>query len=430
MLPRFGGGSSIVFGLLLLLFTGAEQSVHTSEGQQVANWIRARCGDFEKPALWAYQGALYDPLDGKRIAHVHGLEIVSQWCECNSSSADQKANYGQRCGDLIAGDLLAHPNATYDYASTFLSRKLFCYTQDHQNVLRAIRLRPRSPLKKIPTDQAVALYDMATTCITRASTSSSARSKEFIVLSEWPGRRSFWGMASWKYPNQDNPETFEFTVYTKRRSSKSSNALPDLQTPVSAFESNNNNDGTTVVSPKRSALVQFGSSNLEERHKFGARETYSYSISPHTQASSSSKRWWHNLALPLKLSFDKKQQLQKQPTCSVRYVRYGEGPPFYAPGRMCTLELTGRRIDTLAEATPLLASLVQRRIPGFWNLSTASSFREIRGTPSMNVLDDPEDPPPLWHETIRDRFLSVVHRVRAATTLQAPTSGTFDTSEP
>lgn len=49
----------------------------------------------------------------------------------------------------------------------------------------------------------------------------------------------------------------------------------------------------------------------------------------------------------------------------MQYTRYGEGPPFYAPGRMCMLELEGRPIDSLGDASPLLQQVIQQQTKGF-----------------------------------------------------------------
>jgi hypothetical protein len=112
-----------------------------------------------------------------------------------------------------------------------------------------------------------------------------------------------------------------------------------------------NDDGEVVVAPKRSQLVQFGASSQEgDQHRFGARETYSYTMqsSPSRFPSWLAKFWE-----------------QRDDSPRVRYTRYGEGPPWYGPGKYCMLELQGRRVNSLAEAPPLAASFAAQRVPGF-----------------------------------------------------------------
>jgi hypothetical protein len=373
--------------------------------KRVVDWVQARCGGIDKdgngygnddmPSLWVYQGALYDPLDGKRIAQVQGLELVSKWADCNSYPSTRK-RFQYKCGDLIAGALIGQPDAKLDYAATLLSRKLFMYTTpDNQNLLTSIRVRPRSPRKLIPTDQAVALYDTATTII--------ARGKDLIVHSEFPDFKSLWGQAMLRQESDDD-DTLEFTVYTKRRSDKSADSQPDL---ITLPQESTNSE--TTVSPKRSALIQFGSSSLEEKHRFGARETYSYSKNTNTNTPPSNNWWWQRLGGG--------RHTSRHQSCSrVKYTRYGEGPPFYAPGRMCSLELVGRRVESLQDVqrqSPLLHQLLQERVPGFFLLHP-SLFRSA--TPQ--ILPDPNALPPSWKDLGKAKADLCIQRVRAATTFK------------
>jgi hypothetical protein len=386
---------------------------------RVVDWVQARCGGVDKydetPALWVYQGALYDPLDGKRIAQVQGLELVSKWADCYPTSTNTgRGKFQYKVGDLIAGALIGHPDSKLDYAATMLSRKLFVYTpsNDNQKLLTSIRVRPRSPLKPIPTDQSVVLYDTATTIISRG--------KELIVHSEFPDFRSLWGQATLRQENTNDKDTLDFTVYTKRRSDKSADSQPDLLAPPQQESSTTNPEIT--VSPKRSALIQFGSSNLEEKHRFGARETYSYSIPKNSNRNTNTppSNWWQRLVGGR--GQDNTSTSQPSSSCRVKYTRYGEGPPFYAPGRMCALELTGRRVETLEDIerqSPLLHQVLRERIPGFF-IMHPSLFRRA----ATQILPDPNAPLPSWKDKGKAKADLFVQRVRAATTLKSgPSKG-------
>lgn len=377
---------------------------------RVVDWVQARCGGVDKydetPALWVYQGALYDPLDGKRIAQVQGLELVSKWADCYPTTTNTgRGKFQYKCGDLIAGALIGHHDSKLDYAATLLSRKIFLYTPNNDNtkLLTSIRVRPKSPLKPIPTDQAAVLYDTATTII--------ARGKELIVHSEFPDSKSLWGPAMLRQENTNEKDTLEFTVYTKRRSDKSADSQPDLLTPPQP-ESITHSEIT--VSPKRSALIQFGSSNLEEKHRFGARETYSYSIPKNENESTPPSNWWQRL---LGGGGQENISSSRPSSCRVQYTRYGEGPPFYAPGRMCALELTGRRVETLEDVeqqSPLLHQLLRERIPGFF-IMHPSLFRRA----ATQILPDPNAPLPSWKDKSKSKADSFIQKVRAATTFKS-----------
>ena len=65
------------------------------------------------PSLWMYRGALYDPLDGRQIASVQGLELVRVVDDTTGLAIDS---------------ILKKDNATFDECTTFWSQKIFCYT--------------------------------------------------------------------------------------------------------------------------------------------------------------------------------------------------------------------------------------------------------------------------------------------------------------
>jgi hypothetical protein len=380
-------------------------------------------------SLWLYRGALYDPLDGRKIASVQGLELVRPVDDTTG---------------LAVHPLLNHENATYHDAKTFWSKKIFCYTttaeeddsprfgpasnspsvdrtgwtSPSETLLKYVRVRRQSPRKFIPLDQAVAVYETATTLISRKRhgvaedsqpslsstppprapqssrlTFPSNDDEEMVVHTEFPNGQTLWSATQGcRY----NPDTagIDFTVYAKLRSRKSPLHAPDLTAAptttdparlatAAARRQPNSGGSSVIVSPKRSAIVQFGSASgtMESRHKFGARETYSYRNIPLPPPGSDmigdgstihrTKRRWD--VLPTLFTFLRSKEpglgkLRWLPEASsildsgllttIYYTRYGEGPPFYAPGRMCMLELQARPIANLHEATPVLRGLL------------------------------------------------------------------------
>jgi hypothetical protein len=347
----------------------------------------------KKKQLWMYQGALFDPLDGRQIASVQGLEVVQP--------VDNTTH-------LAIHSILHHANSTFEDSKTIWSQKIFCYTtaaaaaaapstqsskpqqqqqqlpQDDQ-ILQTVRVRPQSPQKHVPLDQAVVVYETATTFISR-----DHDDKELLVHSEWPNSQTIWGTAflkrrrrssnqqPWRQQQQQSQQLqqqtsrrrdgngndiqndtvdvdsgIDFTVYAKIRSRKSPLFKPDL---TSQQQQQEHSEGKgLVVSPKRSALVQFGSSSgtMESKHKFGARETYSYRNVPSLPCRN------ENFLSLIGRKLKRASTVSLTPTTILLYTRYGEGPPFYAPGRMCMLELEARPIQSLNDATSVLQSLVK-----------------------------------------------------------------------
>ena len=327
--------------------------------QDLKEWIKARCGSDDEDgtadgvALWVYEGALWDPLEGRKVANVEGIEIVRQISSVGDSrNPENKKKYRNECGELEVGPLISHPNATFDHASTILSRKLFCYKapdssrKQQQQLLQSIKVRPNAPTRRIPTKQAVAVYETATTFI--------ARGKELIAHTEWPDRQSIWGRATRNSPPSSdeydsNGKNFDFTIYARQKSAnKKKEQLFDLtQEPVADTE----DPAHIISSPKRSKLIEFGTSSSTGKDKFGAREAYSYNIQG---LSGSGDGMLQRMGLNRVSVNDR--------ACTVRYTRYGEGPPFFGPGRICSLELQGRRISSLDEMPPLIRSLIANRM--------------------------------------------------------------------
>ena len=344
-----------------------------------ANFLQSQ---HQKQQLWLYEGALYDPLDGRKVAKVRGLELVQPL---------------ENTSHLAIDTLLNHPNATYQDSKTVWSQKIFCYTTEkdkktttadtvedgHQeqpqsmqeSILDSVRVRPRSPRKEVPLDQAVAVYETATTFISRRTKNRKRDANvndgdddetEVLVHSEWPNGQTMWGIArdcsqqtEESIPGSRSSTNIDFTIFAKLRNKNSPLYSPDL---IRDDESEDNSSGTRttkngdiIVSPKRASLVQFGSSDgtMETKHKFGARETYSYrNISNDATANSKKGRQW----FPFSRLRSRAKMTSTSPT--VYYTRYGEGPPFYAPGRMCMLELRGRPVNNLGEVGPLLKGLI------------------------------------------------------------------------
>ncbi len=338
----------------------------------------------QQQQLWLYEGALYDPLDGRKVAKVRGLELVQPL---------------ENTSHLAIDALLNHPNATYQDSMTVWSQKIFCYTTEkdrkttaadtvedgHQeqpqsmqeSILDSVRVRPRSPRKEVPLDQAVAVYETATTFVSRRTKNRKRDANvnvndgdddetEVLVHSEWPNGQTMWGIArdcsqqtEESIPGSKSSTNIDFTIFAKLRNKNSPLYSPDL---IRDDESEDNSSGTRttkngdiIVSPKRASLIQFGSSDgtMETKHKFGARETYSYrNIRNDATAKSKKGQQW----FPFSRLRSRAKMTSTSPT--VYYTRYGEGPPFYAPGRMCMLELRGRPVNNLGEVGPLLKGLI------------------------------------------------------------------------
>eukprot|EP00934_Nitzschia_sp_Nitz4_P005776 Nitzschia sp. Nitz4//scaffold309_size21490//6572//7561//NITZ4_008609-RA/size21490-processed-gene-0.25-mRNA-1//-1//CDS//3329547174//5766//frame0 len=238
-------------------------------------------------------------------------------------------------------------------------------------LLQDIRIRPYSPKRRVPIHQAMAAYETATTWIEAGG--------KLLVYSEWPSPRATWGSRNtntihvWGAADTKQETTLRgfffgggsrslsFTLFTKRQTPQSRLYWPDLIPPsplvssqtVDAATNNKENNATIVVSPKRSAWVSFGLGEPDAKHKIGIRETYTM-----TEPVGSWGRL-RNVILSSSVAYS------SSPNRRLTYTRYGEGPPFYAPGRMCMLELTAEPLDHERQLPPLVQELLRTHVTGW-----------------------------------------------------------------
>ena len=68
----------------------------------------------------------------------------------------------------------------------------------------------------------------------------------------------------------------------------------------------------------------------------------------------------------------KMESSEPKQKCTVRYIRFGEAPPWYAPGRSCTLDLHGKRITT-----PPCTSLTDGKVAAAISLASSSNLPSL-----------------------------------------------------
>ena len=318
-------------------------------------------------------------------------------------------------GSLKARDMLLDgiksPDRNWDYATTVLSRRMFLYrapTSDTANsnngegrsnpsfslppsLLRSIRFRPNSPEKKLALTDSVAVYDTATTYVSRNN------GRSMSILTEFPNGN--WVMGRTDADGRGNEEssfdTFDFAVYARMGGSggmsmKATNK-PSL-VPIridstsskgkrKSASSSSSPGGSVIISPPRSKLIQFGKDNSVERARYGVRETYSYEhmtaesiengvaaggdtgISAASNTRGIGKQIGNLASRVRQLRFSSSKPATAAPI--VRYTRYGESPSWYRPSQPATLELRGKRIPSLESVPSLPSSIVARYVPGF-----------------------------------------------------------------
>lgn len=112
---------------MLLAFLCLHVAIASPLLHQLYTWKTS--GLPRRPAYWAYSGLLRNPLNGREICHIYGLETIAPL-------------FNNRTWSL---PFSAEQNMFY------VSKKVFIYTLagNHSEPMRSYRLRPRSPARPV-----------------------------------------------------------------------------------------------------------------------------------------------------------------------------------------------------------------------------------------------------------------------------------------
>ena len=440
---RLQWGAAMIYIVVLLLLVIGDGNVHANDNSNppspqtsvlnqpfhadvVSNFLKHRCGSTfngsSGPSIWIYEGTLTDPLSGKVIAEVEGVELLKRLPTMTSCcDSNNKALLNNLCvrNVLFPEGKSQSSLLESDTATTILSRKLFCYrrpsnhinyasagmvdTESKDNIispskllLTSIRLRPDGPIRHLSPQESLSVYDSAVTYISRN------KGREMVIFSELGGKSDIDEYGN-RYDFDDDKKhyvmgsaqsgkdasSFSFSIHALKGTIKCNDGdngpkLPPLKQPSNDGGDNNE----VVISPPRSRLIQFGKGDgssekngaASERKYRSVRESYSYSMPGGIGFTSDlSERQNRNdntneFGLAGRLRKQKQQTkpvviVEEKTPCTVKYIRYGEAPPWYAPGRMCTLELNGKRLDAnwAQDFPPLLSWAVSKCKPSFWS---------------------------------------------------------------
>jgi hypothetical protein len=304
-------------------------------------------------------------MTGKVIADVEGLELIKRLPVVERFQLTDNSEQSI-LDNLHAKKLLCSQDSQWDAAVTILSRRLFCYRRRNMSkiysspdtesspcnsLLTSLRLRPDGPLRHLSPSESMAIYDSALTYISRN------KGREMVIISERGGcggnqddveikNQFVIGHAEINSSNKKSPSSiFEFSILARRGSERDG----PTQLPLITSEEVESVDAT--ISPPRSRFLQFGkgdgSGNSLARKYGSVRETYSYSFNNDIESAgdaSSNSGWFVRIVNQIGNRRPRATPPESIKQSTVLYTRFGEAPPWYAPGRSCTLELRGERI--------------------------------------------------------------------------------------
>ena len=308
--------------------------------QNVIDYVQLKLGSHSKQSYWHYSGVLRNPLTGREIVGIEGVEVVravpiSQEYEMNNT-----------------------------IATAFLSKKLFMYVDraNASNLLEQYRLQRQAPLRPVKAVNEI---------VEKVTLGIDDKGQTFASIT-WPGSRR--------------------TITNNRISieplSVGNSFLGRMVGRKKLNVVNFMTAGVPIQSIPRNSLrrwISFSPGGQDDRA--GRSQEY-YAISnmdslpagsfPSTVVASGSNKKSTYVVQRLTGAAHK-------PEAVLTYQRHGEGPAWYAVGRACVVELTGARYASEKCLPKYVRELVQRANPAFFDLSVPAmqvATRDSRDTSS------------------------------------------------
>ena len=263
--------------------------------------------------FWVYHGVVRNPLNGKEIAYIHGLEEVVPLRDHRSH-------------------LLQSINPFHEFRNfTYLCKKAFIYADvsNHSQALDSFRLRPKAPKRNV---QPVRLFSEQVTL------GYDPLSNQTHMTITWPSGRT---LKSSKLQINEVPQTFPLSLFMRQ------------------FQ-----------------LVSFVKGGVPRR------KNYWISFAPE-QSSGRTQEYY--LMKEVRL-------IPFLPAFSLEYKRYGECPPWFSTGRLCSTELTARKYYHKRNIPRATVKILEANCPEF--ISSPLSMESF--ALSKDILDDYQP----WHSRL------------------------------
>eukprot|EP01032_Pedospumella_encystans_P007539 gene7539-9036_t len=303
----------------------------------VIDFVQLKLGSHSKQSYWHYSGVLRNPLTGREIVGIEGVEVV------RSVPVSQKYER----------------NTT---ATAFLTKKLFMYVDrvNASNLLEQYRLQRQAPLRPVKAINEI---------VEKVTLGIDDKGNTFASIT-WPGSRR--------------------TITNKRISIEplpvGNSFLGRMVGRKKLNVVNFMTAGVPIQSIPRNSLrrwISFSPGGQDDRA--GRSQEY-YTISNIDSVPAGSFPSIVVASGANKKSTSVVQRLTgavHKPEAVLTYQRHGEGPAWYAVGRACVVELTGARYASEKCLPKYVRELVQHANPAFFDLSVpamAVATRESRVT--------------------------------------------------
>lgn len=342
--------------------------------------------------LWYYHGVLRNPLTGNQIVDVEGFEIT------------QLLRHNHQKPPSPSSPILPHDSySDKGVKCSYFSRKIFIYKQNNR-VINEFRIRPTSPKRKMePIKILNEIITMSTnffeTKDTSTSSGSSANSSSVIGSVSGSGRGNLKLITTIDWPKKRRLLTKKNTITSDISSLSFLDKLLNIGKPVRyniiSFV-HGGAVGNTTSSSRRNPWISFKSQDSDLHGK--SQEYYTISSTPLSSISRIPVDAIYNNGT----SGSSSKDALRSPKGYIQYRRYGESPPWFALGKLCTTELNGYRYDHVDQVPKHIIQLIQKECPSFFPISIDS--RTYDSSVWFDRLEDNLERYPSWHQIIVRKF--------------------------
>jgi hypothetical protein len=290
------------------------------ESIPLRDFFQLKAGQLGHQYLWHYSGTMRNPLTGSEIVGIEGLEVV---CPITNTFNDHSSHSFGSVG--------------YTSNGTFISKKVFLYTNisNRSEILSKYRLRVQAPFRKVVSSKS---YNEKTTI------GSGSRGHAFAVI-EWPGTNRTLSTTKIKFSSLAS--AIDFGSFS--RQSKVVKWL--LHLAKSGKHVVNGVEVTNFMSSANHNQTPFSKviavNTTREKQPWYRRKWVSFASSNNGVINSDigkSQEYYTLRKVTGEVAAGPDLGLGLgRPEVEMTYRRIGEGPSWYAPGRVCVTELHGWR---------------------------------------------------------------------------------------
>lgn len=351
----------------------------------VQQFLQLKTGPSDRQAYWYYNGLVRNPLTGIEVAGIEGIEIVRP---LDTSHTPSRLVNGSSMGEGFAG--------------SYLSNKVFVYVDkaNRTSEIEKYRVRHHAPQRTVnPVKQFAELITVGV-----------EPSGDTFATIGWPTGRTLHTNKVRFTQSDDGIAPLDQLLGKKKINVINFMSAAVRRTgkhPLSKWVSfsPSSDDGTTGRSQEYYTISNTGSlPNANSpiiatplmSKTLKSTPASTTSAAPGSAVGTSPSNMRDSAVSKSTLAHKLLRPFRPKPSAVLSYRHYGEGPPWFAVGKACVIEMSGARYDTAQALPAAVRELVDRLQPDFF-----SSNRVARGAEGVVEVTLTENKPQV--ESIRDK---------------------------